>query len=197
MPNYFTVDINSPAASDDIAKQLTAIRTNLPQQSPEKPVVFIVTDATSTPISFHQFALAAKLSLTEDVLSVLNKDFELHAYNDPEAGGIRFGLVVNAKDPIALQSALRAHENILPQALTALLPADTTNTSYPITFADNAYYGKALRYANLDAEETASIDYAVFNNQWLVGTSKNTLRALFDAIHEKTSHQEPPSDFTY
>ena len=196
MPNYFTIDLNNPSVFNDITSRIAEIRTNLPQQSPTKPVTFIVTDTSSSPISFHQFALAAKIALTEDILSVLNKDFELHAYNDPEAGGIRFGIVVNAKDPVALQSALRTHEQMLPQAFAPFITAEML-TAYPITFADNVYYSKPLRYANLNTEETYSIDYAVFNNQWLVGTSKNTLRAMFDALHEKTLYQEPSQDFAY
>lgn len=195
MPNYFTIDINNPSVATDITTQLSTIRTELPQQSPTKPIIFIVTDTASAPVSFHQFTIAAQLGLTEDILSVLDRNFELYAHADPTLG-IRFGLVVNTKDPITLQSTLAMHEQLLPQALSLFLPSDTVS-AHPIIFRDNVYYNKPLRYANLNEEETYSIDYAVFNNQWLVGTSKDTLRTIFDTLHEKTAYQEPSPDFTY
>lgn len=196
MPNYFPLDVNSPTVVDDIAAQLRAIRANVAQQAPQKPVIFIVTDAASSaPLSFHQFVLAARMGLTEDILSTLDKDFEIYAYDDPTLG-VRFGIVVNTKDPIALQSALRTHEPMLPQAFATMMSSDAIGGD-PVGFADNTYHGKTLRYANLNAAETYSIDYAVHNNQWLLGTSKNTLLAIFDDLHERTSYQEPPSGFSY
>jgi len=195
MPNYFTIDLASPSVATEITTQLSTIRTQLSQQSPTDPVIFIVTDSTTTPISFHQFAIAAKLGLTEDILSVLDKNFELYAYSDPEIG-IRFGLVVDIKDPLVLQSTLVTQEHLLPQTLAPFLSSEVIST-HPIVFQDNTYYNKPLRYTNLNEEETYSIDYAIFNKQWLIGTSKNTLRAIFDTLHEKTSYQEPLPEFSY
>ena len=195
IPNYFSFDVESATAKNDIKTKLDEIRTNFAQQDEKKPISFVVTDKNEIPVSFHVFAMSSGMNFPEGILSALEENFEIYAFNDP-ASGVRFGFVIDVKNVVALPQALKDGELLLPQAFGPVISMGALGTD-PVVFKDSSYNDKSIRYANLNQSESYSIDYAVVNDQLIVGTSKNTLRAIMDAVQSQTMYKEKTKDFSY
>ena len=132
------------------------------------------------------------MSFPEDVLSALEENFELYAYDDP-AAGVRFGFAIDVKNGVSLPQALTARELLLPQSFDSVIEKNKISAN-PVVFHDSTYSGQAIRYTNLNPEETYSIDYTVMNNKLVVGTSKDTLRVIVDAIKNSTTYKPAASE---
>jgi hypothetical protein len=180
IPNYFSFDVESPTAKNDIKAKLDEISVNMEQQDENDPIAFVVTDKNDIPVSFHVFAMSSGMNFPEGILSALEENFEIYAFNDPVAG-VRFGFVIDVKNVITLPQALRDGELLLPQSFGPVIDLGALGTDQ-VVFKDNSYGGKSIRFANLNQSESYSIDYSVANDQLIVGTSKNTLRAIMDDI---------------
>ncbi|MEA3323089.1 MAG: hypothetical protein U9Q12_02605 [Patescibacteria group bacterium] len=183
LPNYFSFNVESPTSEEDIAMELATITTNIQDQDIAEPLSFIVTDSNNNPVSFHVFAMSAGITLSQDVLSALEEDFEIYAYNDT-INGVRFGFVIDAKDASALQSALLANEATLPTAFDIILNGMGTLATNVI-FNDSTYNTHPIRYFNMNATESYSIDYTINDLRWVMGSSKNTMRVIIDSLKGK------------
>jgi flagellar basal body-associated protein FliL len=184
LPNYFSFDVESSTSEADIATELTNIASNIQKQDIVEPISFIITDKNNNPVSFNVFAMSSGITLTQDILSALEENFEFYAYNDG-ANGVRFGFVIDVKDADALRTAITTNETTLPEAFDPFLN-DMGSTAVNVVFADSAYKTHPIRYFNLNTTETYSVDYTINNLQWVVGTSKNTMRAILDVMKTDT-----------
>lgn len=183
LPNYFSFNVESPTSADEIAMELDTIATNIQDQDITEPLSFIVTDSNNNPVSFHIFAMSAGITLSQDVLSALEEDFEIYAYSDT-INGVRFGFVIDAKNASTLQTALLANEATLPMAFDIILNGMGTSAT-DVVFNDSTYNTHPIRYFNLDATESYSVDYTINDLRWLIGSSKNTMRAIIDSLKGK------------
>ncbi len=183
LPNYFSFNVESPTSEDEIAMELATIATNMENQDITEPLSFIVTDSNNNPVSFHIFAMSAGITLSQDVLSELEEDFEIYAYNDA-INGVRFGFVIDAKNASTLQTALLANEATLPMAFDIILNG-TGTLATNVIFNDSTYNTHPIRYFNLNATESYSVDYTINDLRWVVGSSKNTMRAIIDSLKGK------------
>jgi hypothetical protein len=52
------------------------------------------------------------------------------------------------------------------------------------TFHSGTYASQAVRFVNIDADKNISCDYMVRDKQWIIGSSKETLRAIADRVQE-------------
>jgi len=180
LPNYFSIDVESESSKDNIATELAAIAQNMQKQDIVGPISFMVTDTNNNPISFHVFALSTDMNLPQDILTALEENFEIYAYQDG-INGIRFGFVVDAKNVDILQVALKTHETTLPQAFDLILNGLGT-TATDIVFGDSVYSTHPIRFYNLNETETYSVDYTINDQRFVLGSTKNTMRALIDYL---------------
>lgn len=195
LPNYFSFDVESETSKSDIAREIDLISTNLRQSDIVEPISFIVTDQKDNPVSFHVFAISSGLAIPQEVMESLEEDFEIYAYNDTMKG-VRFGFVVDIKAVNLLQDTLKVKEPELSAGMGILLK-NAPSSATPQIFKDSMYNGQAIRYANLDESEAYSIDYALVGQRLVVGTSKDTLRAILDDLKKETLAPEDPAGFTY
>jgi hypothetical protein len=175
-PNYLPIDTNT-ASPDTIKQLLASTATDISQTSLTAPIEFIVTDTNNNPVTFHIFATLAQLSFPSSVYAGLDDSFSLYVFRDTNKS--RIGLAVKMKDRVAVTAAMRAAENTLAATLSPIL-LDYSPSSIAPTFADGSYLSMATRYANLDAVNNLSMDYALTDNYLFIGTSKNTLRTIID-----------------
>lgn len=182
LPNYFSIDVESTTTQQDIATELKTIAQNMQKQDMTGPISFIVTDQNSNPVSFHVFSMSAGMNIPQDILISLEEGFEIYAYNDGMKG-VRFGFVIDAKDVETLHTAILASETNLPKLFDIVLN-DLGTSATGIVFNDNSYETYPIRYYNLNEEESYSIDYTINNKSWIIGTTKNTLRAIIDSLKE-------------
>ena len=176
-PNYLSIDTETvtPASLKELLRQ-PAERIVEAQMS--KPVEFLLTDKNNNPIAFSRFAYLMKFELKPDFLATLDESFSLYVFND--AGKTTVGLELSfvgtpsPDDPFKLQK-----ESTAPYALRTFL-YDGISVPRDNVFRSGLYNGQAVRYVNIDAAKNVSFDYAVRGKTWLIGTSKDTLRAMLD-----------------
>ena len=183
LPNYFSIDVESTTTQQDIVMGLNTIVQNMKKQDITGPISFIVTDKNSNPVSFHVFSILANMNIPQDILTSLEEGFEIYAYND-STKGIRFGFVIDVKNAETLYTAILASETNLPKLFDIVLNGLGANVT-EIIFNDNSYKTYPIRYYNLNEEESYSIDYSINNNRLIIGTTKNTIRAIIDFIKDK------------
>lgn len=192
--NYLS--INTEVVSlVDIQKILLQVASQIKESSTTQPVEFLITDQNNNPIAFNRFAFLLKLEIIPDILALIDETFSLYVYND--AGNVRLGLDLKLKDQTAVLSAIPKIESTLPYAFRALILDQNVNIAKAIPFKSNTYSPRLrtmpgqdkasnkqipLRYANIDVSHNWSIDYALANNHWYIGTSRNTLRTLLDTL---------------
>lgn len=181
LPNYFAVNTEEGQQAD-IVRTLTSAAEKIMAQHALSPVEFVIVDNNNTPVSFHVFALLYNLSLPQDLLSALEEKFSL--YIVPDGDTARIGIAISLKDAkeatIELQKAeVRLFENLAPLFLDKTLPPT------PPSFKDSVYAQHAIRYANGDVTESFSVDYTFTPTHLVIGTSKNSMRAIIDKRDEE------------
>ena len=187
-PNFLVLDsvIASPA------DMKTVIRSYLAKVSDTKistAFEFIVTDQGNNPLKFSDFATEAGLKLSPETMLNLSSEFSLFIYND--GGEMRLGLAIKSANDAKLKNALTKDESVLAGALQALfVPTDYTLGTN--TFAASSYSNADIRYSNVPASKDLSIDYTIFQNHLLIGTSKMTVRVAIDFL--STSQIDWPVD---
>jgi hypothetical protein len=184
-PNYLPLDIEN-SDSTKIKETITKYADKVSASGALTPVEFIVTDTKNNPIGFETFATKVGITFLPDLISSLNSEnkFSLFIYNDN--GKTRFGLVVDSKDSYKLKTALLQEELTFPKDMAPLLqnvPLDLANKA----FGSGSYANTEVRYINLTSQNDLSIDYAIFQNKLVMGTTKMTIQSVMDYIN---SHSE-------
>jgi flagellar basal body-associated protein FliL len=182
LPNYFAIDIESETSEDDIIAELSLIASNMIKEDIEGPISFIVTDSNNNPVAFHVFAISAGMNIPQDILSALEEEFEIYAYND-EMLGVRFGFGIDIKDVETFNTAIIVNEDKLPKAFDLILNG-LGATANNVVFNDSVYKTHPVRYYNMNESETYSVDYTINDMQFVLGASKMTLRQIIDYLQD-------------
>lgn len=187
-PNYLVLDL-SKLSAEDIKSTIIGTAKELEDKAPLAPYEYIVVDINNNPVAFPIFATAAKLNLSPNLLENMGEDFSLFLYNDVE--NIRLAISAKMVDRNMVEFELHNQE------LTFIKDADFMFLGNPpkVTsgkFNDSTYNNIPIRYINVDEEKTLSIDYAMVENDLVIATSKNTIRAVLDKISSKTTTQKTP-----
>ncbi len=141
-------------------------------------IEFLVTDSLNNPVSFQDFSQKLGLTLPQSILSQLNDSFSLYISADNLQPHI--GLAISQKNSSFLEKALTTEEKRLPQDLDPLfltIPHTLANVN---TFSSSIYGTSGIRYTNIISPEQLSLDYTVSDKQFMIGTSKMTLRGIID-----------------
>jgi len=125
--------------------------------------------------------LLSQLGMSLDGAFVENLAEVLSVYIYKDQSGIRLGLSIELVDRDMAEKALLENESGLFQNAHSIFLGEVVNTA-DITFSDSVYRTYAIRYKNLNQDETTSIDYAFRRNSLVIGTSKNTIREVLDAL---------------
>ncbi len=173
-PNYLPLNL-ATLSTNDIQKTLSDTAADLKDGASLLPYEFIVVDANNNPVAFPIFATAAKLNLSPAFLSSLGENFSLFFYNDRD--NVRAGLSVDVKNKTAANAEILKQEPTFVPALTPLFLSATAETQTGV-FNSSTYDNYAIHYLNLNKDQTLSVDYALTDAKLLIGTSKDTLRAI-------------------
>ncbi|TAK96745.1 hypothetical protein EPO05_01030 [Patescibacteria group bacterium] len=176
-PNYLTI----PTKAEDvngIKAALAGARAGVLADEATLPVEFIVTDENNNPVTFRNFTALMKMKFSSTLLNDFNDDFSLLLYIDEKAVGAKFGLMVKAKDEKkAANDVLREEKSLVDNLAPIFLDEPYVKNADP--FKTSQYKSLPVRYKNVN-DSGLSIDYAFMGKYWVVGTSKNTLRAILD-----------------
>jgi hypothetical protein len=187
-PNYLTLDI-AKITPEEIKASTLEIATELKDKAALAPYEFIVVDANNNPVAFPIFATAAKLNLSPTLLENLGEDFSLFFYND--AGNIRLAVVAKVVEKNIVTFEMQNQETTFV-ADAGFLFLDSVPQIKSGTFGSGTHENISTRYLNLDPQSTLSIDYAITDTNLIIGTSKNTLRAVLDKLAGKAPTANNP-----
>lgn len=169
---------------------------SLPAIGSSTPTKLIIADKDSSPVSFATFCQWMGISLSQNVISAFEDSFSLFLHGD--SGNVRIGLVLTPKDPTRIAPLLSAIEPRLLQTLSPLFLELPSGTAVQTSkFNTSEYAGVTIRYTNIPTPTASfpgslSVDYALLNSYVVIGTSKQTGRALIDMLNsENTSSMEP------
>ncbi len=180
-PNYLPFDTETVTVTgfQELLKQAS---TRMREANMRQPVEFYLTDKNNNPIAFSRFAYLMNIEVKPEFLAQFDEKFSLFLYND--AGQDRIGLMLSPL-PAAVAALFETQrEGSIPAAFGALLYEGIT-VPKEVTFRSGTYQEQTVRYVNIDASRNISFDHAVTKTKWFIGTSKDTLRAMLDAVSEK------------
>lgn len=181
-PNYFILgpEINDAEKIKSALKQRVQ---KVAQEGYENPVEFIITDEKNTPLTFKSFSNRIGLTFSNQVLDNLADNFSLFIYNDNLVS--RIGLVIDSKNDTTLSAAMLQEEKNLADGINQLF--FTTDYKKDKLFNSSEYGGAKIRYQNIISPENLSVDYTVFKNKLIIGTTKLTIRAIIDHLDESAA----------
>ncbi|MGB4834126.1 MAG: hypothetical protein WBP40_03800 [Candidatus Moraniibacteriota bacterium] len=176
-PNILTFDIET-VTSEQIKNGLLQAAQTIKKDNLPGAIEFLIRDQKLNPLAFSRFAYLAKLNLPAELLGTLDEPFSLYVTIDN--GRPRLALLVYVKDEPAFAAKLLLNESKLAQAIEPLFLDVTTAPKNNLIFRDGTYLERPVRFTNVDASLGLSVDYAVRGRQWIIGTSKDSLRAVLD-----------------
>ncbi|KKQ44732.1 MAG: hypothetical protein US63_C0024G0004 [Candidatus Moranbacteria bacterium GW2011_GWC2_37_8] len=180
--NYLPLDISTIGAQE-IKAALVNVANDLKGISMESPYEFIIVDNNKIPVSFPIFATAAKLNLQPSLLTSLGSDFSIYFYNDNS--NIRIAVKAQISNKALLQKELVKQEKTF-LADASFLFLDNVPEKKEGVFATSNYGEYVVRFLNANAAKDLSIDYTTTATHLLIGTSKNTLRAVIDKLKKES-----------
>ena len=184
-PNYLSLDIdNSNSAA--IKEEIKTYAAKAAKLNTISPIEFIITDKQNNPVSFQKFSQAMEITLPENIISIIGTDFSLYIYSDNNQA--RIGLSLPVSDESTLKTTLLQEEPNLPKELEPIFLAESYALTDIYNFNASIYDNLSIpvRYANITSPEDLSVDYAIFNNQLFIGTTKMTLRAILDYFNQQS-----------
>jgi hypothetical protein len=175
-PNYLTIDIET-VTPESLGALLSQAGTKMLGASMMGPVEFLLTDKNNNPLAFSRFAYLMNIELPEEFLASLGEPFSLFLYNDN--GMVRIGLALTFLDVAKSERLIAARESSLPFLFRTVL-FQGSSVARELGLRSGVYKAIPVRFVNIDVTRNISFDYALRGNDWFIGTSKDTLRAMLD-----------------
>lgn len=186
-PNYLEVDINdsSPEAMKETLKSYVQ---EVQASGISGAAEFKIVTLEKSPISLSTFLEKMKITFSPELASSLEDDFSLYIYNDQ--GGPGVGLSIAAKKEADLEDVLINEEGNLPGELAPLFPIAEYTIEKNKKFNSSQYdtfSGVTIRYLNIISPESLSVDYAIYKQKLIIGTTRQTLRSIVDKLNGVTT----------
>lgn len=177
-PNYLMLDVEKSELAD-IQKMISQKAIEIKEDGKMVPVEFVVVDQNNNPIAFKIFAVLMKINLSQKLLDDLADEFSLFIYDDQ--GSTRLGLALNPKNSATILQDIKAEEKTLAKTMEPLFLGEKANASARI-FGNSQEGSIAIRYINLNAQNSLSVDYWFQDGKLFVATSKATGRAIISKM---------------
>lgn len=176
-PNFLYINTETITA-ESLRTLLLRTATEVKDEKLTGAVEFLVRDQNYNPLAFSRFSYLAKIDLPEALLTQVDEPFSLFVVVDADRP--RLGLSLKVRTPETFSKELVTAEKSLVQAINPIFVDTTTAPKGNAVFRSGSYNGLPTRFANVDEAINLSVDYALRGNEWMIGTSKNTLRAIVD-----------------
>jgi hypothetical protein len=180
-PNILSFNVET-VTPEEIKRALLQAGQTIERDHLSGAIEFLVRDQKLNPLALSRFAYLAKLEFPGDLLGTLDEPFSLYIALDN--GRPRVVLLAYMKDQAVFTAELQKNERNLALAMEPLFLDMTTAPKSNLVFKGGTYLETPVRFTNVDATLGLSIDYAVRGQQWIIGTSKDSLRSVLDKIAE-------------
>lgn len=133
------------------------------------------------PVGKKDFFSGVGVTVPDPVLMKLSEDYSLFARKEGDA--VKLGFIFKTVTSSGLMDEMKNWEPTLPADLTPLyVDQAPTGTG---TFSSSLYKNADIRYFNFSSPADASLDYSVISNFLVIGSSKDTMRAILDYMSQK------------
>lgn len=177
-PNTLAID-SAAATSATLKESLQNYAKDVADEKITSSVEFVFVGADEKPVAFKDFEKILGITLSPALAANLSDTFSLFIYNDNAA--TRLGLAIGSNDPVKLKSLMTLEEKNLAKNISPLFL--TSDYAMPNkTFASSEYNGLVIRYMNIISPEDLTVDYAIYNNKLVIGTTRMTLRSVIDYL---------------
>lgn len=175
-PNYLSIDteVVTPASFQALLAEKKQILLNA---GIIQPVEFLLTDKNNNPLAFSRVAYLMNIELSPGFLATIAESFSLFLYNDQGKVMPALALTFGTVDGPTLFAKER--EGSFPYAFRSFLYEGMT-VPRDVIFRTGVYKEQPVRYVNIDEATQTSFDYALRGTTWMIGTTKETLRAILD-----------------
>ncbi|MEI6650610.1 MAG: hypothetical protein WCL23_04240 [Candidatus Moraniibacteriota bacterium] len=182
MPNYATIDIESPekATPAAIKSQLAETDAAVLAAKPSFPVEFVIRDTSNNPIAFSRFAYLLGLKLPANTVAAFDEGFSIYFVTDGNT--VRRILSVKVKAGRDMMKLLLPNEKSLVPWFGPMIYGTEVTTPAGVAFKNGTYGTLSTRFVNIEVTGATSLDYTVFNDKLVVGSSKDSFRSVLGSL---------------
>jgi hypothetical protein len=184
-PNFFAIDIDN-MDKYQIKAALKKNADDVVNSNIQEAIEFNIINPKNESVKFEIFSDKVEMKLPASVLYNLNSDFKIFAYNDNQTPFL--GLAIASKDSAKLSEVLVGEELNLASSLEFFYFTSGYDPESK-TFAPDSYGGAEIRSLEINSNEKLSLNYSLYKNYLLIGTSKMTLRSMIDHLNKDTQVQ--------
>lgn len=187
--NYLSFDINN-LEKEGIKEVILKKSKEVLRSKASSPIEFSLTDKQNNPISFEFFSrkIGSPL-LIEEMGNYIGSDFSLFMQN--EEGNIKICLVValkNNSDTELKSKLLSLEKRLLSEMNFIYLDYEKDFGNNEFNSSDYGDYG--IRYINAVSEKKLSLDYAIYRNYLILGSSSLVERSVLDLMFQPKNEEK-------
>lgn len=180
-PNYLRIEDGNLIATD-----IKVAMEKVAKEGYTKPVEFIITDIQNKPLTFKAFSGLFKLNFSTGIANSLGDNFSFYVYND--STGPKTGLAIELKNNLTTNKTLLREEKTLAKQIESLFFTSTYKAD--MLFSDNEYGNAKIRFQNIISPDMLSVDYAIYQNKLIIGTTKLTMWSMIDRLNMTTKNTQ-------
>jgi flagellar basal body-associated protein FliL len=180
--NLRNIVVDTSLGQGEIKNAIQKFATDFSSSASESDLVEVkIVGKDGQPIGKKDFFAGTGVAVPDPVLMKLSEDYSLFVRK--ESGSAKLGFVFKSVTSSGLSDEMKNWEPTLPTDLAPLyVGLAPTGTG---TFNSSQYKNADIRYFNFSSPADTSLDYSVISNFLIIGTSKNTTRAILDYMSQK------------
>ncbi|OGI28877.1 MAG: hypothetical protein A2288_02860 [Candidatus Moranbacteria bacterium RIFOXYA12_FULL_44_15] len=186
-PNYLALkkeDLNAVKAKEIFIQYGAKIK----EQNLVTPIEFIIADENNNPIDFKAFSAALGMNISQEISSRLGENFSLFLYNEDDV--VKSGLSISSIEDKGLERAVLLEEKNIAHSLEPIFLSNNY-TIIDKEFSSSSHGDAKIRFMNIISPEDLSVDWTVYKNKLMIGTTKMTLRSIIDYTSQTDAPDAP------
>lgn len=141
-----------------------------------------ILDKNNQAIGKKDFFSGFGAKIPDTLLAKLSEEFSLFAVK--QNGTVRMGIAFKTITSSGVSEEMKGWEPTMVNDLGSLYPVPVT-TPLNSAFNSGRYKNADIRYFNFSSPANTSLDYTVISNFIIIGTSKDSVRAILDYMAQK------------
>jgi hypothetical protein len=180
--NLRNIVADTTLGQGEIKNSIQKFATDFSASASESDLVEVkIVEKDGQPIGKKDFFVGTGVAVPDPVLMKLSEDYSLFVRK--ENGSAKLGFVFKSVTSSGLSDEMRNWEPTLPADLKPLyIGLAPTGTG---SFNSSRYKNADIRYFNFSSPANTSLDYSVISNFLVIGSSKDTTRAILDYMSQK------------